>query len=160
MCARRAAVSMWVNFCENVYCRIAKILKIKITDIEWKDFPNPDDWQFIAKQFFFIEHLQFIGTIQTDVPDRCSTTRTAPAVELLLLSVLMLMDRIQLNSTFGKYWPKNENAVRKLLQSSKYLMTYCNTINILIFISILYIIFNFYKWHWKSQNVIVSTKFN
>ena len=56
-----------------------------------------------AKQFFSIEHLQFTGTIETDVSDIFSTTRTASAVELLLLTVLMLMDRIQLKPTFGKY---------------------------------------------------------
>ena len=41
-----AGVSMWVRVCENVYCQMAKIQKIKITDIELKDFQNPDESPF------------------------------------------------------------------------------------------------------------------
>ena len=42
-CCVCAGVSMWVTFCENVNCRIAKILKIKITHIESKDIQNEEE---------------------------------------------------------------------------------------------------------------------
>ena len=111
-----AGVSMWVTFCENVYCRIAKILKIKISDIESKDFQNPDEWRkavFLHWAFAMYRHHS------NGCPQQIFHNSHRPAVELLLLSVLMLMDSIQLKSTFENISLHNENTVRKLLQSSK-----------------------------------------